>query len=162
MEEDNLDDLEDMLQDTNIGIGKSSASGNRKGTFQSAKPAGGLDDLEDLDDMLDGLGNQGYRKPGNKPKNVIPAARAGSPDEDIDDLWGGAKVNKSPIHPVNQQPRIPSASNKGFEASIKRQRPSNTNQTPTLLGAGGRPGKKTGLTDVENLLCEAYNLILRD
>ena len=107
-------------------------------------------DLEDLDDMLDGLGGP-KSKSSMISKRVVPAPHV---EEDIDDLWGGS--NKASVIPASQKSRIPSAQAAPLNLDNSMGR------TANAFKPSGKQDKKDGLSEVENFLCEAYNLILRD
>ena len=98
--------------------------------------------------MLDGLG--GGKKINNNQisKRVVP-----QDEEDLDDLWGGSKPA---VVPMSQKARIPSAH------QPKLNLDNSMGRTANAFKQAGKQEKKTGLSEVENFLCEAYNLILRD
>jgi len=79
-----MEDLEDMLSVSKVGA---------KNIPQTNKPTGQIDDLDELEDMLDGIGNQktSYKKA--SPRKIMPSAS----EDDIDDLWGGPKLVLPPV-----------------------------------------------------------------
>ena len=98
--------------------------------------------------MLDGLGVGTKANSKLISKRVVPQA-----EEDIDDLWGGPKQQN--VVPMSQKARIPSAQQPMINLDNSMGRTANAFNKL-------KKDKNTGLSDVENLLCEAFNLILRD
>ena len=136
-----MDDLEDMLADGNVGGPKGIKPRAAAAPKTQMKPSV-LDELDDLD---------GFE--GGERENF----EGGESEDDLDDLWGGPKQAK----PVSSQKRrVPSANQQQrFDASLGRGGPSPI-RGPSRKGV--QANDNAGLSDVENFLCEAYNLILRD